>query len=29
MISKTDYRYFDKAKQIAEISDFKKSTYRI
>ena len=24
MISKTDYRYFDKAKQIAEISDFKK-----
>ena len=24
MISKTDYRYFDKAKRIAEISDFKK-----
>ena len=24
MISKTNYRYFDKAKQIAEISDFKK-----
>ena len=24
MITKSDYRYFDKAKQIAEISDFKK-----